>query len=568
MDNNISFKTTKIANEIRMYEKEITQLFIEAGYDEDAKSLKKQMESVSSEEQIRIVFIGQYTAGKSTIISALTSNKEIVIDSDIATCDTADYSWNGVTLTDTPGLYTENTEHDEKTKEMIKKSDLLVYCITSDLFNQYTKADFEKWAFESGYAGKMFLVVNKMSKEAGDYDELIGNYSETLNRSLMPHSVDEFSYSFVDAKDYKDGMDEHNMNLISYSHFEEFITRLNGFVKQKGLLGKMDTPIMILKAAIDAMTEKIINDDSNRAYNMLLSRMEKKIDQQRNQVYIEANNIIRRGLRVIADKGYELSTMIGNPDMVYTEDDINELVANTCDAINKKLEVLCTRSLDQLNCEIEQVLNSSTAAYFFNYVSKTYDGKKHIFGTKQQKINDIQIESIKKVVEQVSDKIIEYAVKDGAEAAGFFIKSTEAAGSSIHQAVLTVGQHLGHSFKPWEAVNIAKNIGNAAKVASPILTAVGVAMDIKQTIDEERKDMDLQRRQFECRQSFENLKGEIEKAYADELIGMYEVFDDANKKIADSRKTVQKQIKANDTMTQKLLAVRDDLVSVQQEIFE
>ena len=87
--------------------------------------------------------------------------------------------------------------------------------------------DFEKWAFEYGYAGKMFLVINKMSKEAGDYDELCNSYLSTINKALFPHSVDEFAHAFVDAKDYRDGYRDRDHELIEYSHFEEFIEKLN-----------------------------------------------------------------------------------------------------------------------------------------------------------------------------------------------------------------------------------------------------------------------------------------------------------------------------------------------------
>ena len=567
MNDNVKFKTTELASRIEANKSEILKLYTKGGFEDDARMLKEQLVAVAGENPVRVVFIGQYTAGKSTIISSLSSNREIQIDSDIATSYTADYSWNGVTLTDTPGLYTENPEHDARTIEMIKKSDLLVYCITSDLFNQYTEQDFEKWAFEVGYAGKMFLIVNKMSKEAGEYYTLVENYSISLNRALVPHTISEISYSFIDAKDYKDGIDEDDRDLVEYSHFEEFIARLNAFIQQKGLLGKLDTPIMMLKASIDEMTLKVIEDDSNRAYNSLLSRLEKKVDQQRNQVNIEARNIIKRGLKPIIDKGYEISRMIGVENIDYSEDDVNELVSTSCGNINSQLSTLCETSIEQLNAEVEEVMNSGTANYFFNSINSTYDSKRHLFESQEAKLGRAQFESIKKVVESITGKTISMATKEGAASAKFLIKSTEATGSQIHKIVLAVGGKFGYSFKPWQAVNIAKNIGNIAKVLGPVVSILGLLFDVKETVDDQKRLQKVIQAQLEYRQNFLNIASDLESQYSDELNGIFAVFKEISNQVGTSRDNVQGMIKSNDEMTRKLLEVRNDLTDIQTEIF-
>jgi len=567
MRESIQFKTTELANRIEADKNEILRLYTLGEHFDDARKLKEQLDAAAHEEQIRVVFIGQYTAGKSTIISALTANKEIIIDSDIATSETADYSWNGVTLTDTPGLYTENPEHDARTIEMIKKSDLLVYCITSDLFNQYTLQDFERWAFTVGYAGKMFLIVNKMSKEAGDYHELVENYSDSINRALIPHSIGEFPYSFVDAKDYKDGVDDGDRELVEFSHFEDFVDRLNVFVKQKGLLGKLDTPIMLLKASIDEMTQKVAEDDSNRAYNALLSRIEKKVDQQRNQMSIDAHNIIKRGLRPITDKGYELSRMVGVEEISFSEDDINGLMSASCETINTQLSVLCERSMEQLNVEIEEVMNSGAADYFVNSISSNYDGKKHLLESKESKFSRTQFESLRTVVENITGKTIGFATKEGATSAKFLIKSTEASGSQIHKVVLAVGHKFGYKFKPWQAVNIAKKIGNAAKVVGPVLTVLGLFFDIKETVDDQKRAQQVQKAQLEYRQLFLDIVSDLENRYSGELGGIFNIYEDIVSQLQESRAGVQKMLKSNDDMTIKLLSIREDLTEIQSEIF-
>lgn len=567
MSENNQFVTTVLAGKIDQARSEIIRLYKANGHDSDAAELMAELAQVASEKTIRVVFIGQYTAGKSTIISALTGNNQIVIDSNIATSQTADYSWGGVVLTDTPGLYTENPEHDARTIDMIKRSDLLVYCITSDLFNQYTLEDFERWAFTLNYAGKMFLVINKMSKEDGAYDVLRENYSSSLNASLQPHSVGEFPCSFIDAKDYRDGSREENRELIAYSHFESFIDQLNRFVSQKGILGKLDTPIMIMKASIDRVTQNMTDNDSRQAHTALLVRIERKVDQQRTQFSIDARNIIRRELKVITDKGYDLSRKLGIEDIDYSEDDIAELVASACESINTKLAALCQDAVDKLTQEVEDVLSSETAGYFFNSISGSYSEKKRLFESKESRICRAQFDSVKEVIESVTGKTIEMATKGGTNSAGFFIKATEASGSKLHTVVCTIGKQIGYKFKPWQAANIAKNIGNVAKALGPVVSVIGLLVDVKETVDDNTKTKKIQQAQLEYRQSFIDIVSDLERQYSEELGGMFNVYDTITKQLQESRNTVQSLIRSDDNMTRQLLNIRNELVEIQTMLF-
>jgi ribosome biogenesis GTPase A len=71
------------------------------------KKLREELKEHKENGILTVAFIGQYNAGKSTTISALTGRRDIRIDSDIATDKTANYDWNGIKLIDTPGLFTD-----------------------------------------------------------------------------------------------------------------------------------------------------------------------------------------------------------------------------------------------------------------------------------------------------------------------------------------------------------------------------------------------------------------------------------------------------------------------------
>ncbi len=562
----IRFLTTEYAARIERNKNELIELFRENGYKEKADNLEKKLGEISAEKRIKIVFIGQYSAGKSTIISALSGDNSIKIDSDISTEHPADYSWGNVILTDTPGLYTENKEHDARTIEMIKRSDLLIYCITSDLFNQYTLEDFNKWAFEYGYHGKMFLVINKMSKESGDFEELRDSYLTTLNKALYPHYVDEFSHAFFDAKDYRDGRRDNDSELIEYSHFEDFIEALNSFIKNKGQIGKFDTPIMILKDTVNCAIEELSEDDSNREYSSLLSRIERAIDEIRNKISLESGNLIRKHLKPIIDKGVELSRKIGLEDVEFSEEEVQALVKRCCEALNEQLSIVCKKGNALLQEEVEGILQSDIAAFFFETV-KDINEKASLFESTGNKVKRIQFEAVKDILEKVTGKTVELATKGGTASAKFFIKATEASGSSMHSAVLSVGHFFGVKFKPWQAVNIAKNIGNVAKMFGPALSVLGFALDIKNAVQDDKEEKKVNRARIECRQSFWDIEADIERQYMDELSKMFTVYDEVTKQVQEDREKVQNVMKKDDKVVRKLLDIKRDLLEIQGNIF-
>lgn len=159
------------------------------------------------------------------------------------------------------------------------------------------------------------------------------------------------------------------------------------------------------------------------------------------------------------------------------------------------------------------------------------------------------------------------ATKGGSNSAGFLIKATEASGSQLHTVVYNIGKQFGYKFKPWQAVNIAKNIGNVAKILGPVVSVIGLLVDVKDTVDEKQRAKSIQKAQLECRQEFIDVASDLEAQYSSELSGLFTVYDDITKQLQTSRDNVQNLINADNEMTRKLLDVRNELVAIQTSIF-
>lgn len=193
--------------------------------------LEKYRETASRDE-VYIVIAGEYSTGKSTIISAITGNRKIETDSDVKTQKPVVYDYNGFKLVDTPGLFTEFEEHTRLTKQELKQADAIVYCITAgEQFTPTSRAEFVRLAKESGYADRLILAVNKFepvrqkNASADPFSALEDSVFETLEGSgLNPAQI---TMSIFSAKRYIDGVDKGSQDKIDASYFPQFEQLLN-----------------------------------------------------------------------------------------------------------------------------------------------------------------------------------------------------------------------------------------------------------------------------------------------------------------------------------------------------
>ena len=101
----------------------------------DLKQLQNVLKEKEDETTLNIAVCGQYSAGKSTLVQALTKDENIAIGQDITTDAIKVYPWNGVLIADTPGIYAGRPEHDALSLDFIRKADLLIYMITFQGFS-------------------------------------------------------------------------------------------------------------------------------------------------------------------------------------------------------------------------------------------------------------------------------------------------------------------------------------------------------------------------------------------------------------------------------------------------
>lgn len=471
-----------------------------------AEALRKNIEEMDQKKLLRVAFIGQYSAGKSTLISALTGKRDIHIDADIATDKATDYAWNGILLTDTPGLYTDRKDHDAVTLKAIHQADLLVFAITSDLFDDVILGNFKKLAYEEAFKPKVLLVVNKMSMESGHYDILVDNYRETLRESLLPYDINDFEISFIDAADYIEGTDDDVPELLEMSHFGDFVDQLNQFIENKHLLGKLDRPVRFAISELQKAALLLSDTEANRASNVIFNRVEDRIKKSMSRSDQHIDNQISLLQSNILDIGNQVSAAIGDSEsdvtviQVRTEQQIREVIQRATRAIQNMLE----EQQSELRQEVDAVFDSDAGRA---YIREVQVRELDIQDPTAQDSDDLikGFRTLTNVVNGVGSGVFQTlgGVKSG------FYQAADVAGSTLHKSVYAVGRFFGADFEPWKAVNIAKTIGNVFKVLGVVATIGSAVLDVISIFNDDDKAKRLIESKRNCVASFSQMASDV-----------------------------------------------------------
>lgn len=465
------FKAGKITEQQEDIKEQLLTLLEDNAMHDVAQELRQRLASLQQREKIRIAFVGQYSAGKSTIVAALTK-KDIAIGTDVTTEESTDYEWGNFLLTDTPGLQNSN-EHDAIAKEAIKNADLIVYCITYELFNRYTLSDYCSLAYEKGYANKMILVVNKVNSEESDSrEELISNYTESLNRALTPHSLDDVPHCYIDVLDYMKGVEKGRERRVIKSNFEAFISFLNNFLENNGLICKIDTPLRVMK---EIVADVMIDESETAEEQMqktLIARLERDFLNLRAIASRKWDAEVNRQLAEFSEKVYGLFAQIQSGEIADPESAYNSLVAEALESLNHELSVLSDNFEEQCNDKAKEILDTRTAHALFGDINV-----EAVDAHKTSAAGRLKHEDRKN-----SNSLVKNTVNDLGQIA--LRETSKITKEGTKEVILKVGHKLGYKFKPWGATKLASKATKALKCLGPALEIFSVAMDVKDTVDE------------------------------------------------------------------------------------
>ena len=522
-----------------------------------AAKLEKDLQEFRQRGFLTIAFVGEYSAGKSSLISALTGRRDLAISADIATDQCREYEWNGVRLIDTPGLWTERKDHDARTYDAIAKADLLVYCLTYSLFDTTTLVNFKELAFERNYQTKMLLLVNKMSAEAGDVEDRIRHYTASLQESLLPNDLAQFPVAFCDARDQLDGEDESDEELKALSRFDVLTDILNKFIEAKGATARLDTPLRIVLSSLDDVTEACTRDDGrDDQQSHLLKKLTGVVTRQRRALSIKVEGEISDLTHSIQKIGNGFAKDIG----------VNPELQSELERSQHKIEALCQQSSNRLQKEIEAAVESLREEVGKEFDSPLMTDFIASANTRVDASTPDTTElsgSLKKSVamfKRIADTL-------GVSASKGMVSAAQASKSGLATGIRTVGKWVGFKFKPWQAANWAKNLTNAVPYIGVFLSVLSLASDVASEVEEANNEAKLREAKRDLINHFNNIAEsvgiEIRKSSAE---AMGEIYGQVEAILSEMKAAHEKELGASNEAIRQVTVLRSECEDLLNQI--
>ncbi len=332
-------------------------------------------------EPLRIVFAGQYSAGKSSLLKVLTNREDIEIGAGITTQQVQQFNWNGIEIIDTPGVHTElRSDHDALTYEAISSADLLVFVITNELFDSHLADHFRKLAIERDKAHEMLLVVNKMQRCAqGNTPVARDVIREDIRKVLVPFTPEELRTSFVDAELALDARMEQDEEVSKVyqrkSGFDNFLDTLNAFVTEKQLAVRYTTSLYTLEQVLqEALAAEPSDDTDVDALEELLLQQRRALVDTRVQLPRAVESQVQRTTDKIQQEGRKVADLIhGGLDPKTIDRELKAAqgrVQEDTDTLSERIQKTVEEHMSALAERVNQIAQSELAKELFPRLAK------------------------------------------------------------------------------------------------------------------------------------------------------------------------------------------------------
>ncbi len=486
-------------------------------------TLHKELDSLLTRTNLHIAVVGQYSSGKSTIISALTGVKDIPIGQDVTTDKACVYRWGGHELVDTPGIYAGRPDHDAISLRHMDQADLLVFVTTVNGFDNIIGDHFQKLALGEYRIAKMMLVINKIGTEPESNRKNTIHHVEEVISPIDPKDV---FLSAIDAKEYLEALEEPDpsirQQLFGLSAFESFVAQLNAFVKARELRGRLLAPLNTICSSVSILTNALLADSEDVTKTQEALRQKRFIiaDSKR-RCLMDVRSEISNLTTAIAMKGSEVASRIVDDvdveEITFANSSAIADVDVLCDNATSGIENVVTKELHDLEDKIGTFM-SSQLVLDLEQITRTrliaFD-----VSVEDARISD-RTKKMSRVVSNLGDILHKQAT-----ASKVVRGRLPSAGSNLHEAILKLGKMVNFKFKPYQAAKIAEKFGKFGKGLGIAGGLLGPAIAILEEVREGQYKESLKQARLTVRRQYHEysqvISAELNSEIAEKLEGFY-----------------------------------------------
>ncbi len=443
---------------------------------------------------LRLAVVGEFSAGKSSLIAALTG-ASLHISADVATTAPQEFPWHGLVLVDTPGVHSEHDEvdHDRIARTATSDADLVLFVVTNELFSQRLADHLQYVVGRSGLglAGKTAVVVNKIDRETNPDEIITCEVQKVLDPYLDVPVYLCASAKFLHAKDASETL---RIRFERQSRMGRLVAALDQFVASTGAIGRLLTPLQTVEQIADALETWTLTSENDRNEVELTRRQRVRIQQ------------LQKRLCDIQDTGKQ---QVFSTVMAQANDAVQKIDENTT---GEDLESLFDAGLKLAVAQIEHIYDD-TARDIMESVSSTQSDLESIGETPLgRSVGQVRIERAQRGTVGFSEKPPEtielfatirrlagQPVHEGLEAAAANAKG-------LRDAVYKAGKRLNFKFRPWQATKsgtrLAQIAGKAGKAFPFLATAFDAYVEYRREQVKDQKARYLARMRLALRNAF------------------------------------------------------------------
>lgn len=522
--------------------------------------------SVAPHPSPLLVFTGQYSSGKSTLIKALTQGAAgVVIGSGVTTEAVEEFDWDGdVRLVDTPGVHAGRPHHDDLAENALQSADLVLFAVTVELFDNVLTEHLRDVIGRLGKSRQTMIVVTK----AGTMGAAEGVRDAAIRDALG--SFDKVPWVECDAQYYLDGLalapidETASRAFVEESGLDNVATLINRFAAQQGEEGTLRQPLQHIAALAFQAIADLTDDPDEQAALTVLSRQHSALSKKR----IHLSSLLEARAHEFRKTALRAATQFA--DRVESNLQQNQLQGSADDEHEKALATL-NGDLGEALVRFEDAVRQLLEVQFDDLTSEILEIEASPFGRISVQISEAATSGLETPHIAVRrggsphQQMPSWAgglsqhLKKFNEVWGAGTGTRAAAGSAGHKVVLKVGKTFGKKFKPWEAVRFANNIGRAARVGNVVITVgqelYGVVADERSAVRAEREL--IQRRRDITDQVQTHADGVVTDALRTVNDSLEDLFGPELQRINSLAQEIQGTRTTRSGYRERLLAVRE-----------
>ncbi len=457
---------------------------------------------VDEHERPRMVFTGQYSSGKSTLIKALTDDAaQVVIDSAVATDQVQMFDWDGlVDLVDTPGVQAGSSEHDRMAEEALRSADLVLFAVTVDLFDDGSVEHLRHITEDLRKAPQLLVVITK-SRSLHAAEGVRG----AAVRAALGTFADQVPWVECDAKTYLDGLHDTDplraSRRIEASRMTQVTETINRIARERGDLARFRVALQQIALAASEALAALADDPDEEAVLTVLARQRSALTNRRGLL----DSALDRQATEFRSACIRAAEALADAAETIEESEIPDWtkIDTASETLNRQLSAANQRFTDGVHAVV-----SSQLADFTSEV-REIEASPYAHQLRALEVNSVvEVQVIPADTGLVRDagrrarRVPVWApraaehLKSFQESWGAGDGIKQAAGTSGHKIVYKVGKLAGWKFEPWQAVRWANNIGKFAKAGAFVLP---VALEAYAVVSDERQEMRVAKEKFRRR---------------------------------------------------------------------